>query len=168
MAQQRGQCVSEQRALGLPAAWVDQLAGFLDQVALPLRPPVLLHTEIMRQHLLGIENPDGRCRLSGLVDFEPAMRGDREYGFVGGGVFEAEGDARFLTRTLTAYGCRDDQLGSELRRRLLAWSILHWYVYLRGWMQRLPEPAQPTLEALADCWFATEHHREPLRPPGGQ
>jgi hypothetical protein len=52
------------------------------------------------------------------------MRGEREYEFVAVGVFVAEGDARFLTRTLTAYGYRRDQLGVDLRRRLLAWGHL--------------------------------------------
>jgi hypothetical protein len=50
---------------------------FLDGVELPSRPPVLLHTEVMRQHLLTA-------------------------------VFVAEGDSRFLTWTLTAYGYRRD------------------------------------------------------------
>jgi hygromycin-B 7''-O-kinase len=85
VAQQRAECVSEQRSYGLPEAW----------------------------------------RLSGLIDFEPAMRGEREYDFVAVGVFVAKGDARFLTRTLTAYGYDRDQFGPELRRRLLAWGTLH-------------------------------------------
>ena len=57
---------------------------------------MLLHTEVMRQHLLAVEGPGGVLRLSGLIDFEPAMRGEREYEFVGVGVFVAEGDGRFL------------------------------------------------------------------------
>ncbi|MBV9095533.1 MAG: aminoglycoside 3'-phosphotransferase/choline kinase family protein [Streptosporangiaceae bacterium] len=156
VARQRAHCVSEQRALGLPELWAGQLAGFLDAVALPPRPPALLHTEVMRQHLLAAEGTGGTWRLSGLIDFEPAMRGEREYEFVGVGVFVAEGDGRFLARTLTAYGYRHDQLGPGLRRRLLAWGILHRYSNLRWWMRRLPEPSRPTLDALADCWFATE------------
>lgn len=84
------------------------------------------------------------------------MRGDREYEFAAVGVFVAECDARFLTRTLTAYGYRREELGPELRRRLLTWSILHRYSHLAGWLQRLPEPAEPTLSALADRWFATK------------
>jgi hygromycin-B 7''-O-kinase len=55
------------------------------------------------------------------------MRGEREYEFAGVGV----------------------------RRRLLAWAILHRYSNLRWWMQRLPEPSRATLDALADRWFAT-------------
>jgi hygromycin-B 7''-O-kinase len=49
-----------------------------------------------------------------------------------------------------------DQLGPDSRRRLLAWGILHRCSNLSWWMQRLPAPPQPTLDALADCWFATE------------
>jgi hygromycin-B 7''-O-kinase len=156
VARQRAQCVSEQRALGLPVSWADQIAPFLGGIALPSRPPVLLHTEVMRQHLLAVEGPGGVWRLSGLIDFEPAMRGEREYEFVGVGVFVAEGDGRFLGRTLAAYGYRRDQLAPDLRRRLLAWGILHRYSNLRRWTSRLPEPARPTLDALADRWFATE------------
>jgi hygromycin-B 7''-O-kinase len=156
VASRRAECVSEQLALGLPGRWANQLAGFLDEVTLPAEPPVLLHTEVMRQHLLVTEDPAGAWRLSGLIDFEPAMRGEREYEFVGVGVFVAEGDARFLTRTLAAYGYSRDQLGPALRRRLLAWGILHRYSNLAWWMRRLPEPEQPTLDALADRWFATE------------
>jgi hygromycin-B 7''-O-kinase len=81
----------------LPALWADQIPRFLDGAELPSRPPVLLHTEVMRQHLLTAQGPEGAWPLSGLIDFEPAMRGEREYEFVGVGVFVADGDSRFLT-----------------------------------------------------------------------
>ena len=152
-ATRRAQCADEQRACGLPPLWADQIPGFLDAVALPSGPPVLLHTEIMRQHLLVSYDHEGRWRLSGLMDL--AMRGEREYEFVSVGVFAAEGDARFLARTLTSYGYDRDQLDPGLRRRLLAWGLLHRYSNLNWWMERLPQPVRPTLEALADRWFAT-------------
>jgi hygromycin-B 7''-O-kinase len=156
VARQRAQCVSEQRALGLPEPWAERIPVFLASVALPSGPPVLLHTEVMRQHLLAIEDPGGAWRLSGLVDFEPAMRGEREYEFVGVGLFVAEGHARFLASTLISYGYHRDQLDRSLRRRLLAWGLLHRYSNLRRWMQRLPEPEPPGLDELADWWFATD------------
>jgi hygromycin-B 7''-O-kinase len=156
VAHQRARCVSEQLELGLPPQWADQIPEFLDAVALPARPPVLLHTEVMRQHLLASQAPGGQWQLSGLIDFEPAMRGEREYEFVSVGIFLAEGDARFLGRVLTSYGYHPDQLGPGLRRRLLALGILHRYSNLSWWMERLPEPAALTLSALADRWFATE------------
>jgi hygromycin-B 7''-O-kinase len=155
VARRRADCISEQRSSGLPEPWAGQLDDFLDMVTLPARPPVLLHTEIMSQHLLVTESAGG-WRLSGLIDFEPAMRGEREYEFVAVGVFVARGDARFLTRTLTAYGYGHDQLGPELRQQLLAWGILHRHSHLAWWMRHLPGPSETTLSALADRWFATE------------
>ena len=155
VAGQRASCAGQQRAWGLPGTWADQIPGFLDAVALRPGVPVLLHTEIMRQHLLAAQGQDGAWRLTGLIDFEPAMRGDREYEFVAVGVFVAQGDARFLARTLTAYGYRLDELGPALRRRLMAWAIMHRYSALAGWMRRMPDPPRPTLEALAETWFAT-------------
>ncbi|MGX6607140.1 hypothetical protein ACWKSP_34200 [Micromonosporaceae bacterium Da 78-11] len=93
--------------------------------------------------------------LSGLVDFEPAIRGAAEYEFVGLAASVAEGDARFLGRALRAYGYTDEQVDATLRRRLLAWLLLHYYSNLPACLQRLPAPGAPTLEALADRWFAT-------------
>jgi hygromycin-B 7''-O-kinase len=155
VARQREQVVGEQLGLGLSQAWADQIPGFLDAVALPNRPPVLLHTEVMREHLLVAEGVGGTWRLSGLIDFEPAMRGDREYEWTAVGVFVAEGDGAFLGRTLTAYGYPRDQLDRTLRRRLLAWLLLHRYSNLAWYLRRLPEPDRPALDALADRWFAT-------------
>jgi hygromycin-B 7''-O-kinase len=43
----------------------------------------------MCQHLLTAEGPEGTWRLSGLIDFEPAMPGEREYEFAGVGVLIA-------------------------------------------------------------------------------
>jgi hypothetical protein len=47
----------------------------LDGAGLPFRPSALLHTGVMRQHLLTAEGPEGTWRPSGLINFEPAMRG---------------------------------------------------------------------------------------------
>ena len=48
---------------------------------------MLLHTEVMRQHLLTAcrRRPGRTSRLSGLTGFEPTMRGEREYAFAGVG-----------------------------------------------------------------------------------
>ncbi len=156
VARQRAAVVSEQLGLGLPRAWADQIPGFLDEVALQMGPPVLLHTEVMREHLLVTEGHGGAWRLSGLIDFEPAMRGDREYEWAAFGAFVAEGDGAFLGRTLTAYGYPRDQLDRTLRRRLLAWLLLHRYSNLAWYLSRMPEPDRPTLDSLGDRWFATE------------
>jgi len=148
---QRAGCAGRHRALGLSADWVAQIPAFLDSVDLTVGEPVLLHTEMMRQHLL--VGDDGE--LTGLFDFEPAMRGAAEYEFAGIGAFVSEGDARFLGRTLRAYGYPADRLDTDLRRRFLAWLLLHYYGNLADHLERLPEPGEPTLNSVADRWFAT-------------
>ena len=54
----RARCVSEQRAPTLPALGRIRFHGSR-WVESPSRPPVLLHTEVMRQHLLTAEGPEG-------------------------------------------------------------------------------------------------------------
>jgi hygromycin-B 7''-O-kinase len=154
-AGQRAGCTDEQRAWGLAPEWVEQIPGFLAEVTLPGEPLVLLHTEIMREHLLVRQDDSGAWQLSGLIDFEPAMRGAREYEFVALGCFVSEGDARFLRRTLIAYGYAGNQLDEALHRRLMAWTILHRYSNLAAYLRGLPASAEPSFGALADCWFAT-------------
>lgn len=150
VAQQRAMCVARHQGLGLAPEWLEQIEPFLTSVELPKKEKVLLHTEIMRQHLLVA--PEGN-RLTGLFDFEPAMRGAAEYEFVGLGCFVAEGDARFLGRALRAYGIEPD---AAFRRRMMAWTLLHYYSNVRKYLDRLPDPDEPTFESLADRWYATD------------
>ena len=142
--------------MGLPPAWTDQLPGFLNDVALRSGPLVLLHTEVRRQHLLVAQDHRGVWQLTGLIDFEHAMRGTREYEFAAAGIYVAQGDHRFLRRVLTAYGYTGDELDRDLRQRLLAWAVLHRYCNLPAWLGRLPQPSVPTFASLAERWFATE------------
>lgn len=147
VARQRAACEQSQRDLGLAAQWADQIPGFLASITLPDEEPVLLHTEVMRQHLLVEPDP---WRLTGLIDFESAMCGAREYEFAAVGVFFAEGDAGLLQSTLASYG---HNLNDGVSRRLLAWLLLHRYSSLPWYLRRLPGPSEPTLDALANCWF---------------
>jgi hygromycin-B 7''-O-kinase len=153
LTQQRAGCVDRQRDCGLPSAWLDQIPAFLNSVALdPIARPVLLHTEVMREHLLMTPDPDG-WSLSGLFDFEAAMCGATEYEFAAVGLFVSCGDARFLRRLLLAYGYRHHQLDDALPRQLLAYALLHRYSNLPWWLERLPPPPTPTLDALAGHWW---------------
>ncbi|MFB9430647.1 aminoglycoside phosphotransferase family protein [Streptoalloteichus tenebrarius] len=154
VAEQRAGCVDQQRRAGLGEPWLAQVPDFLDAVPLaPPTPPVLLHTEVMSDHLLVTPCDDG-WTLSGLFDFEPAMRGAREYEFAAVGLFVSRGDAAFLRRLLTAYGYAPHQLGEDLSRRFLAYTLLHVYSDLRWYLQELPAPPEPTLDALAATWWA--------------
>jgi hygromycin-B 7''-O-kinase len=154
--EQRVTATARQRAKGLDPRWLDQIDAYLASVALaPGARRALLHTEIMREHLLVQHRPEG-FRLSGLFDFEPAMRGAPEYELASIGVFVSCGDARFLRTLLRAYGYRDAELDRELSRRLLAFALLHRYSHLGWYLERLPPPPVPTLAALALTGWGVE------------
>ena len=114
---QRATALERQRQVKLPDPWLSQIEGFLESVPLtPGRERVLLHTEVIREHL--VVNP-GTWTLSGLLDFETAMTGDRAYEFAAAGLFVSRGDPHLLGRILAAYGRSFDP------RELLAYTLLH-------------------------------------------
>ena len=149
LAAQRGSAVQRQRERQLPPQWLERIDEFL---ARWMPPPdarrVLLHTEIMREHLTF----EGG-RLAGLFDFEPAMIGAPEYDFASVGLFVSCGDARLLRRTLQAYGFGGAALDETLACRFMAYTLLHRYSNLRWYLERLPVPGATTLEQLAAHWW---------------
>lgn len=156
MATQRASAVERQRARGLADAWLQQIDAFIARWAAPVGPQrVLLHTEIMREHLL-VEPAGGHWRLSGLIDFEPAMLGERDYEFASIGLFVSCGDARTLRRVLQACGLHPSQFDTAMSCRLMAQALLHRYSNLRWYLERLPCPGAATLEQLARHWWALE------------
>jgi len=115
----------------------------------------LLHTEIMREHLLVQHGPTG-WKFSGLFDVEPAMLGAAEYEFASVGLFFSCGESRVLRCVLLAYGYQEQQLGPELQHRLMAYALLHRYSNLPWWLDRLPpQHGATTLQALAHLWWGT-------------
>lgn len=151
IAEQRASAAQRQRARGLDALWVEQVEPFLERwMPAPVPRLALLHTEVMREHLM----VDGAGTLTGLFDFEPAMPGAPEYEFSSFGLFVACGDARLLRRTLRAYGYADSALDTALQRRLMAYTLLHRYSNLSWYLERLPVPGATSLEQLAAHWWA--------------
>jgi hygromycin-B 7''-O-kinase len=147
LAGQRATAPQRQREVKLPGVWLSQIEDFLESVPLtPGRERVLLHTEVIREHL--VVHP-GTWALSGLLDFERAMTGDRAYEFAAAGLFVSRGDPRLLGRILAAYGRSFDP------RELLAYTLLHVHSNLPECLTELPAPPEPTLESLALAWFGT-------------
>lgn len=147
---QQASAVERQRARRLDPVWLERLPAFL-QAWMPAAEGrrSLLHTELMREHLLVA----GDGSLSGLFDFEPAMIGAPEYDFASFGLFVACGDGRFLRRALRAYGYRPDQLDAALQCRLMAYAMLHRYSNLRWYLERLPAQGATSFEQLAARWW---------------
>jgi hygromycin-B 7''-O-kinase len=147
LAGQRAAALERQRQVKLPDPWLSQIEDFLESVPLtPGREGVLLHTEVMREHL--VVTP-GTWSLSGLLDFETAMTGDRAYEFAAAGLFVSRGDPRLLGRLLAAYGRSFDP------RELLAYTLLHVHSNLPECLTELAAPPEPTLDSLALTWFGT-------------
>lgn len=164
LAEQARTCVERQRARGLPEAWLAGIPAFLDAVLptlAPPEPPCLLHTEVMREHLLVRVTPAGPV-LSGLFDFEPAMLGHPEYEFASVGLFVSAGDPRALRALLLAYGLPEEALGSsaadrDRAHRVLAYALLHRYSNLAWYLRRVPPGLGPEagIAALAAPWFGS-------------
>jgi len=152
MRQQRDSARDRQAAKGLEPLWLDQVDAFLER----WHPAddgrrVLLHTEVMREHLL-VDQRHGTWQLSGLFDFEPAMVGAPEYEFASVGIFVACAEPKLFHIALDAYGLRRDD---AFPLRVMAYSLLHRYSNLRWYLERLPHARHSDLESLARSWFAT-------------
>jgi hygromycin-B 7''-O-kinase len=149
-AAQHASAAERQVQRRLDAHWIERIPEFLKRWMPP--PParrVLLHTEVMREHLI----VDDGGALSGLFDFEPAMLGDPDYEFASVGLFVACGDGRTLRRILLAYGFPASALDEALQCRFMAHALLHRYSNLRWYLQRLPADGAVTLEQLATRWW---------------
>ncbi|MFF2143135.1 phosphotransferase [Kitasatospora sp. NPDC058190] len=143
--EQRADAVARQREHGLSEAWLEQIPDFLAATRLPrTRQRALLHTEFMREHL--ITDPAAGWRLTGLIDFEPAMLGDPAYDLVAVGLFTTRADPQLLGQLLAAYGRPFEP------RLLMAYTLLHVYSNLPWYLREL-KPSARTLDALAEEWF---------------
>lgn len=165
LAAQRASAVERQRARGLDERWLAQIPGFLDAWMPPAEGPrALLHTELMREHLLVAPAPRG-WSITGLFDFEPAMVGAPEYDLASFGLFVSCGDGRFLRRALRAGGYGEEALDGALQRRLMAYALLHRYSNLRWYLDRLPAPGATSLAALAARWWSLDDPGDPAAAP---
>lgn len=144
------------RRTGLAPRWLSQLAAYVEATSLDLHDPaalVPLHTELMLEHLF-VQRVSGRWILSGLIDFEPAMVGHREYEFCAVGLFITQGNPALFRRFLSAYGYPAADLTAALSRRIMALLLLHRYSNLTWFLGFIPPHLQLTTVAqLERYWF---------------
>ena len=157
LAEQARTATERQRSRGLGAPWLPRIEPFVSAVDFgpaPGEPLVLLHTEWMREHVL-VEQIGDDWRATGLIDFEPAMRGPAGYELASVGLFVTEGDPALFGAVLSAYG-RESRRGEALARRCLGYALIHRYCNLPWFLERNPPPpGVSTLEGLAMHWFGT-------------
>ncbi|WP_298178849.1 phosphotransferase [Saccharomonospora sp.] len=151
MRTRREAVVDHHREQELAPEWLERIPDFLDSVDLATPPPVLLHTELLREHVL--VRPQGeRWTVSGLLDFEPSMLGAAEYEFVAASVYLVGGEETLWRGFLRGYGYADHP-GEEFARRCLAYTLLHQYSSLRRYFTWMPESGQRSFDQLARLWF---------------
>ncbi|MBW2463828.1 MAG: aminoglycoside 3'-phosphotransferase/choline kinase family protein [Deltaproteobacteria bacterium] len=161
MKEQRAGCVARHRRLGLDDTWLARIDAFLDRTLprasdLPADGhPVLLHTEVMREHIF-VDERDGRFEVSGLLDFEPSRVGPAAYELPSVGLFLTEGDPALWSAFLDGLGVPPSQRGDEHARHSMAWALLHRYANLRWWLERLPARSpRRSFDDLAQEWFGS-------------
>lgn len=158
VARQVEGCAGRHREKGLAEGWAAQIPGWIAAVLPTLDDgcaPVLLHTELMRDHVL-VARGEGGWRVTGLIDFEPAMVGHPDYEMASVGVFVSAGDPALLGAYLRGMGRDPATLTPTERRRWLAWALLHRYGNLRWYLEILPHEGVRTLDELAERWWAAE------------
>ena len=67
-----------------PPEWVEKICSFVDEQAsnlLKLTPPVFLHADLNRAHVM-LDQVKDRWRVVGLLDFADAMKGPKEFDFI--------------------------------------------------------------------------------------
>jgi hygromycin-B 7''-O-kinase len=155
LAGQHMTCVDRQRSKGLHAHWISQIPAFLASVDLSAAGDALLHTEIMREHVL-IDRDDADFEVTGIFDFEPAMLGAAEYDLASVGVFLTGGDPALFDAFLSAYGSDRARRDAEMPRRVLAYALLHRYSNLRWYLETVPPRGATTFGELALEWYGWE------------
>jgi hygromycin-B 7''-O-kinase len=90
-----------------------------------------------------------------LIDFEPAMVGEREYEFASVGLFVSGGDRLLLRTILEAYGYHDGDLNSDLAERFMAYALMHRYSNLTWYLDTVPYSSSTTFAELALVWWGT-------------
>lgn len=147
-------CVERQRRHGVDPGLVADMPRFLRAAALaPPAATVLLHADLTAENVL-VSDAGGRWRVSGLIDFGDAMRGDALFDLVTPALMIACGDARLLAALFDGYGLPRAERSPALRRRLAALALLHRFNDLRryaGWSARAPR----NMDELAASWFPT-------------
>ena len=157
VARRRSDCVARHRGQELDEHWLAQIPGYLAS-AMPLYPPAfrpaLVSADMHPQHLV-VDRADDAWRLCGWFDFDDALVGFAEYDLAASALFLFWGRPVALRTFLLAYGYREADLDAALRRRLLAYTLLHPYRALR-WVLHviLGDPRCTTLDELADLIYS--------------
>lgn len=120
-------CWARHARLGLSQKFLDGLDALLRDATelIPMDPePVILTGEYIPENFL-LDCRGDDCALAGLIDFGDVMTGWREYDLLGPSVFMAAGRPGRVRSLLEGYGYSRADITFELKRRLMALTMLH-------------------------------------------
>ena len=138
-----------QQELGLADGWAACLLEALRDLDLPARAPrAFLHTEVMPAHLSVVEQ-EGRLRLAGLLDLEPAMVGDPDYELASCSPFFFRRRPELFEELAAGHG----GLEPGWRDRALAYTCLHRYANVPRYLEWMPVKGEASFSSLRRCWF---------------
>lgn len=128
------------------------LESYVEGTPLPPRDPVLLHTEVLDEHVL-LERRGGAWHPSGLIDFADGRVGHPFYEFGALVEFIFLGEPGCLRACLEAYGCDPASLDEVLSRELFVWYLLHRFGTLSRLLGRDPAFRAGSLDDVRRRFF---------------
>ena len=157
LASQIDTCIERQRAAGANPEWLKSLPRYLEENVKLLPedlPTVFLHGDVHFGNLR-VKKDKGKWVISGLFDWADSLSGFHEYEFVAPGVLMIQGQGELQREFFRAYGYKDNEIDSTLRRRLMLLTILYECSDLRKYALRLkPEAVNFTLEEIEKAIWA--------------
>jgi hygromycin-B 7''-O-kinase len=141
-----------QRDQGLSEAWVSRLDDYMNSFEVTdfvPSHPVLVNADFIDEHIL-LTGQSGDWAITGLIDFGDVMAGHREYDLIAPTIEIMAGERECQIALLKSYGYRDDDINDELRKRLMAWSLLHRFADVPYMLRKVSAASSPqTVEELA-------------------
>ncbi|MBY0471796.1 aminoglycoside phosphotransferase family protein [bacterium] len=129
-------CRSRHEKLEMPKWFLNSVESYLEGFTLPKKSSVILTGEYTPFNLL----VDASGKIRAMIDFGDVLIGHPEYDLVGPCTFLGEGNPKLIRSLFEGYGI---SLDSQIRKRVLALSILHRYSDLKSqiripdWMNRV-------------------------------
>jgi hygromycin-B 7''-O-kinase len=132
------ECCARQARWGVPAHLVEEMPDCLQRAELDQSArTVLCHGDVHDENVMLVRDADG-WRVSGIIDFGDALRGDPAFDLITPALLIARGDRMLFHALLRGYGA---ELTPLFHARLVAYSILHrWNDLTRyiGWAHSPP------------------------------
>jgi hygromycin-B 7''-O-kinase len=148
VVEQRASCVERHARAGADPAWVAAMPAYLDDVLPALfgdAADAPMSADITDDHALVVDR-DGEPVLSGFFDFGDALVGAPAYDLVTPVTFVVRGSRELLGDLLDGLGWSAAARTPALRKRLMAYALLHRFSDLRRDVNRLADARLASLE----------------------